>query len=215
MKSLNSPNGVFLYNSLLKLLSVQGSPNTLIVEAVLSEMVKETMRSKALFDTSYQTDPLQKALFHVLQSLQADLRQWKLEPNLKSYIETIEAKLKLGSREVAELSKAALQGKEHQEALETQISAHGVSYQVTTLTIGNVFDGLLGFTIDGSTFDLSELQAQYLVEGDWFPLMVTAEEFLFIVDYGSILVNLKGSSHSQRYKARDKLTEMMDTSITA
>jgi hypothetical protein len=213
MKFLNSPNGAFLYNSLISLLSVQGTPNTLIVEAVLTEMVKETMREKALFDASFQADPLQKTLSLVIQSIHADLGQLKLEPNLKSYAETTEARLKYGSREIAELSKAASEYGEFWAAPEPQISAQGVPYQVTKLSLGNQFSGILGFAIDGSTFNLAELQARYGIEGHWFPLVVPVEEFIFVVDYSSVLVNLKDVSPGQWTKAKDKLTEMMDTLI--
>lgn len=90
------------------------------------------------------------------------------------------------------------------------LSAQGIRFQLTDLAMGSRFNGLYAFAVETATFDMEALQKKYPVEGNWFPATISKDDCLFIVDYSSVLVNLRNLSSDHWPKAKDQLIEMMN-----
>lgn len=210
MRFHNSPNGVFLYESLLDLLSHQERHNNLIVEAVFNELVKEVMRDEARTQDYSQVDLLRSALDEVALSLSKELNRGDTEFDLDPYIKNCAARLKYVSREIMALARSDVL-RANQDLGELLVNAQGVPYRLHYLSIGMYFNGIYGFSVDGETFDMGQLQQTYQIEAKRFPCEVTLGSLLFIVDFSSILINLNGCTEDQRTLAKFKLTEIIDT----
>ena len=212
MRSLFSPNGGFLYASLLELLRHEEQPNNIIVEAVINELVKETIREQANTKPYSQDELLRDALSLVARNIDDVLRRTGTKFNLEPYAKACEAKLKYVSREIAALSEPA-----HREGFAEiqflQKTTHGVTYQITPLNIGKQFKGLYGFTVDGYFFDRDALKSRYNFEAENFPFGISQDGIHFTVDFNCVLVNLQNFSKSQWIQAKETMVEIMHTSI--
>ncbi len=210
MKFLYSPNGAYLFDNLINLLRNQERHNNLVVEATFNELVKETMLEKAQFERLTGVALLSTSLDLVTQSLNSELKARGVEVDFSSYVKDAQKRLKFAAKEIAGLAAAAQGDESQREAPEPLVSAQGIPFQLTSLRMGSQFNGLYAFAVENATFDLEALQKKYAVEGGWFPATITENDFLFIVDYSSILVNLSNLSNDHWPKAKEKLIEMMD-----
>lgn len=130
--------------------------------------------------------------------------------DFSSYVKDAQKRLKFAAKEIAALAAAAHGPENQREAPKPLVSAQGIPFQLAPLAMGSQFNGLYAFAVEAATFDLEALQKKYAVEGDWFPATIAENDFLFIVDYSSVLVNLSNLSNDHWPKAKEKLVEMMD-----
>ncbi|PSB03837.1 hypothetical protein C7B76_32340 [filamentous cyanobacterium CCP2] len=210
MKFLYSPNGAYLFDSLIDLLRNQERHNNIVVDAAFSELVKETMLEKAQFERLTDIALLSTSLNLVTQSLDSELKSRGIEVDFSSYVKDAQNRLKFAAKEIASLAATAHEGENQRQVPEPLVTAQSIQFQFTSLTMGSEFNGLYAFAVETATFDLEALQKKYAVEGDWFPATISENDFLFIVDYSSILVNLSNLSHDQWAKTKEKLVEMMN-----
>ncbi|MBD2109989.1 hypothetical protein [Nodosilinea sp. FACHB-13] len=210
MKFLYSPNGAYLFDNLIDLLRNQERHNNLVVDATFNELVKETMLEKAQFERLTDAALLKTSLDLVTQNLDSELKARGIEVDFSSYVKDAQNRLKFAAKEIASLAAAAHGDANHRQVPEPLVSAQGIQFQLTSLAMGSQFDGLYAFAVETATFDLEALQKKYVVEGDWFPATITENDFLFIVDYSSVLVNLSHLSHDHWTVAKEKLVEIMD-----
>ncbi|MBD1914998.1 MULTISPECIES: hypothetical protein [Cyanophyceae] len=210
MKFLYSPNGAYLFDNLIDLLRNQERHNNLVVDATFNELVKETMLEKAQFERLTDVALLSASLDLVTQNLDSELKARGVEVDFSSYSKDAQNRLKFAAKEIASLAAAAHGDENHRQVPEPLVSAQGIPFQLQSLRMGSQFNGLHAFAVETATFDLEALQKKYPVEGDWFPATIFKNDFLFIVDYSSILVNLSNLSNDHWPKAKDQLIEIMD-----
>ncbi|MBW4485321.1 MAG: hypothetical protein KME14_22525 [Tildeniella torsiva UHER 1998/13D] len=210
MKFLYSPNGAYLFDNLIDLLRNQERHNNIVVDATFNELVKETMLEKAQFERLTDAALLKTSLQQVTQILDSELKARGVGVDSSSYTKDAQKRLKFAAKEMASLAAAAHGDENQRQVPEPLVSSQGIQFQLTPLAIGSQFNGLYAFAVETATFDLEALQKKYAVEGDWFPATITENDFLFIVDYSSILVNLSNLSHDHWPEAKEKLVEMMD-----
>jgi len=210
MKFLYSPNGAYLFDNLIDLLHSQERHNNLVVEATFNELLKETMLEKAQFERLTDVDLLRTSLELVTQGLDSGLKAIGVEVDFSSYIKDAQNRLKFAAKEIAKLADASHGTENPRQVPKPLESAQGIQFQLAPLTMGSQFNGLFAFAVEAAIFDLEALQKQYSVEGDWFPATISKDDFLFIVDYSSVLVNLSHLSRDHWSKAKGELIEMMD-----
>ncbi|WP_017299644.1 hypothetical protein [Nodosilinea nodulosa] len=210
MKFLYSPSGAYLFENLIDLLRNQERHNNLVVDATFNELVKETMLEKAQFERLTDVALLSTSLDLVIQSLDSELKARGVDVDFSSYRKDAQNRLKFAAKEMASLAAAAHEGENQRQVPEPLVTAQGIPFQLTSLRMGSQFNGLYAFAVETATFDLEALQKKYPVEGDWFPVTISENDFLFIVDYSSVMVNLSHLSHDHWARAKSELVEMMN-----
>ena len=210
MRFRYSPNGAYLHKRLISLLRHPDQHTTLIVNVIFNELVKETMLEKVQYESLSDKALLNTSLELVAQNLDADLKAMGVEVDFNSYKRNAEANLKFTSREMASLASAARSEEDHRQIAEPLVSIHGIRFQLSSLAMGSQFNGLFSFAVEAAVFDLEALQKEYTIEESWFPVTITKDNLLFIVEYSSILVNLIHLPSDNWPKAKNELTELMN-----
>jgi hypothetical protein len=209
----NSANGPYLFQALIDLLQPPGEPNSLIVDVAFAELVKALMRNRAAFEAVSQADLLRDAIDQATRSLAHELEQYGAQIDFAPYISYCQAKLKAVAREMADLSLAAAQREPPRQEPRPLMTEGGTPYLIHRITSGSQIDGLYAVNLRAADFRMTTFREKFRITETWFPFLVWIEERLFVVERGSVFVNLKGVPENDWEQARTRLKAIMDVAF--
>jgi len=189
----------------------------LSLEFALAELVRSEMRRIAQQPHGGGgRDLLDLALDRVMRHVNESLRGHQLNIDLGRYASTVRDKLRFPAKEMQDLADNLAESRRvHKLGDKEEVAADsGRHCIVHELGLREAIQGLLAEPNDDChELDIDELreEANWRLQGEWFPYELLAERFVFVIDDdGSVFVSTENLPPELREKASRLLRRVVD-----